>query len=476
MSAEESKIKNVAVASSIDTPRSEEEKEEIKSETGTDVGFSLDKLSLGPKKKLLVIPLGGLIVHRAHVRERFTLPKNRRPDLSYGKFMIYKRPFCEGFLKFCFERFEVGLWSSAMEHNIKAVLNHVTGDVKTKFLFTMDQKECTDTGFTCSDGELRAFLDGVAEAKDVQSYVKDHPFGEPAITPSHSDWDYYSKIIRFFDKKDEAFNFQGNGFSCQGLHKDLHTSTETEDKMKGRLLPDVIVFQCPVVLELFSGEDQTLLVWRNTFLVLNFSFDVVNGARVTILEKSMFIRALFTLVLFTRVLLTSGIDMVNNTDRIAMMEMDLAKLRQDLKDNREANSQRFNQVMKVITDLVVKLESLSSKDGEKKMNFKGFQWRFIEDSDEESKTSALEKIKDKEEEEEGNKGKSGSNFKQADFRKIEMPIFNEEDSHGWIYRVEPYYEIQGIEGMEQLKITTLCMKGVTLAWYRSDGNQTPFWS
>lgn len=86
MSAEESKIKNVAVASSIDTPSSEEEKEEIKSETGTDLGFSLDILSLGPKKKLLVIPLGGLIVHRAHVRDRATLPKNRRPDLTYGKF------------------------------------------------------------------------------------------------------------------------------------------------------------------------------------------------------------------------------------------------------------------------------------------------------------------------------------------------------------------------------------------------------
>lgn len=51
------------------------------------------------------------------------------------------------------------------------------------------------------NGELRLFLEGVAEAKDVQSYVKDHPFGEPAITPSHPDWKYYSKIIRFFEKK-----------------------------------------------------------------------------------------------------------------------------------------------------------------------------------------------------------------------------------------------------------------------------------
>lgn len=38
-------------------------------------------------------------------------------------------------------------------------------------------------------------MDGLAEAKDVQSYVKDHPIGEPAITSSHANWEYYSQII-----------------------------------------------------------------------------------------------------------------------------------------------------------------------------------------------------------------------------------------------------------------------------------------
>ena len=51
------------------------------------------------------------------------------------------------------------------------------------------------------DGELRAFLNGLAEANDVPNYVKDHPFGEAAITPSHSDWGYYSKIIRSLGKE-----------------------------------------------------------------------------------------------------------------------------------------------------------------------------------------------------------------------------------------------------------------------------------
>lgn len=261
MAAKESKITKDIVAS--DDSRNSHEEEQEENETKIDLGISLDKLTLGPKKKLLVIPLAGIIVHRGHIRSPATIPKNRRPDFSYGKFLVYKRPLCEGFLKFCFERFEVGLWSSAMEHNIEKVLNHVIGELKNKFLFTWDQNQCTNTGFMCLEnenkpvflkelkhiwekypkysssntllitdtekallnppntaifpkkydienedddflapnGELRVFLDGLAEAKDVQTYVKDNPFGMPAITPSHSDWRYYSKIIRFFDKK-----------------------------------------------------------------------------------------------------------------------------------------------------------------------------------------------------------------------------------------------------------------------------------
>ncbi|XP_076949975.1 uncharacterized protein LOC143622821 isoform X1 [Bidens hawaiensis] len=50
-------------------------------------------------------------------------------------------------------------------------------------------------------GELRVFLNGLAEAEDVQSYVESHPIGDPEITPSHRDWAYYWKIICSFNKK-----------------------------------------------------------------------------------------------------------------------------------------------------------------------------------------------------------------------------------------------------------------------------------
>jgi len=38
-------------------------------------------------------------------------------------------------------------------------------------------------------------LDGLARAADVPGYVKEHPFGQSAITAIHPDWDFYSNII-----------------------------------------------------------------------------------------------------------------------------------------------------------------------------------------------------------------------------------------------------------------------------------------
>ncbi|XP_019052223.1 PREDICTED: uncharacterized protein LOC104587544 [Nelumbo nucifera] len=162
---------------------------------------------------------------------------------------LFKRPFCDEFMQFCFERFEVGIWSSAMES---------------------DQKQCTDSGFKTLEnkgkplllkelnklwnnqhlslpwrkgrysasntlliddtpykallnppntaifsdtyevegtsdislgahGELRLYLEGLATADDVPSYVMEHPFGQPPITCVHPDWDFYLDIIQYLN-------------------------------------------------------------------------------------------------------------------------------------------------------------------------------------------------------------------------------------------------------------------------------------
>ena len=49
--------------------------------------------------------------------------------------------------------------------------------------------------------------------------------------------------------------------------------------MEGGLFLNVVIWQSSTILKLFSGKDQTLLVWRDTFFVLDFGFDILNGVR-----------------------------------------------------------------------------------------------------------------------------------------------------------------------------------------------------
>merc|ERR1740124_1141956 len=64
-----------------------------------------------------------------------------------------------------------------------------------------------------------------------------------------------------------------------GIHKNLHASTKTKYQVKSGLLLDVVVGQSASVLKLLSCKDKTLLVWGNTFLILNLSFHVVDSVR-----------------------------------------------------------------------------------------------------------------------------------------------------------------------------------------------------
>ena len=66
----------------------------------------------------------------------------------------------------------------------------------------------------------------------------------------------------------------------KGLERGLDdTTTETEDKVKSRLLLDVVVGKSAAILKLLSGEDQALLVRGNALLVLDLALDVVDGVR-----------------------------------------------------------------------------------------------------------------------------------------------------------------------------------------------------
>ena len=70
----------------------------------------------------------------------------------------------------------------------------------------------------------------------------------------------------------------------------LGTTTQTEHEVEGRLLLDVVVRKGSAILELLAGEDESLLVWGNTLLVLDLGLDVVDGVRRLHLQGDGFTR------------------------------------------------------------------------------------------------------------------------------------------------------------------------------------------
>ena len=68
-----------------------------------------------------------------------------------------------------------------------------------------------------------------------------------------------------------------SGTSQRTVH--LTSSTQTEDQVEGGLLLDVVIRKSASVLQLLSSEDQTLLIWGNSLLVLNLSLNVFDGIR-----------------------------------------------------------------------------------------------------------------------------------------------------------------------------------------------------
>ncbi|KAI5340773.1 hypothetical protein L3X38_020047 [Prunus dulcis] len=94
------------------------------------------------EKKLLILDINGLLADIVSPP-----PKGLASDKRIAGRAIFKRPFYLDFLKFCFEHFEVGVWSSRSRRIVERVLDYLMGDMKHKLLFCWDLSHCTATGF-----------------------------------------------------------------------------------------------------------------------------------------------------------------------------------------------------------------------------------------------------------------------------------------------------------------------------------------
>ncbi|XP_022740904.1 uncharacterized FCP1 homology domain-containing protein C1271.03c-like isoform X1 [Durio zibethinus] len=94
------------------------------------------------RNKLLVLDLNGLLADIV-----YPPPLNYTADAYIVGRAIFKRPFCDDFLRFSFERFEVGIWSSRNRKNVERFIDFLMGDMKHKLLFCWDSSYCTTTQF-----------------------------------------------------------------------------------------------------------------------------------------------------------------------------------------------------------------------------------------------------------------------------------------------------------------------------------------
>ncbi|KAK8515847.1 hypothetical protein V6N13_096821 [Hibiscus sabdariffa] len=214
-----------------------------------------------PTKKLLVLDLNGILV------DVVQMPCKLKPHARLNGKGVFRRPFYDEFLDFCFRTFNVGIWSSRVHHNVIGVLNLLMDKKRRRELvFCYGRKLCTITQFKtlenedkplvlkelgklwdkklpnipwkkgvynesntfllddspykalrnpantaifpypyqytdaadCSlapGGDLRMYLERLAEAENVQKFIEQNPFGQPAITEADPHWDFYSQII-----------------------------------------------------------------------------------------------------------------------------------------------------------------------------------------------------------------------------------------------------------------------------------------
>ncbi|KAK9118367.1 hypothetical protein Scep_016460 [Stephania cephalantha] len=104
-------------------------------------------------RKLLVIDLNGILVDIVSF-----VPKEYRCDTRISKKYLFKRPFCDHFIALCFEKFNIGVWSSRLRKNVDRVVDYVMGDKKKKLLFCWDQSHCTRTGYTTLENSSKPLV------------------------------------------------------------------------------------------------------------------------------------------------------------------------------------------------------------------------------------------------------------------------------------------------------------------------------
>ncbi len=90
------------------------------------------------EKKLLILDLDETLIFATEEK------LGRQADFLVGQYFVYQRPFLESFLEFCFEHFEVAIWTTATKSYAEEILQAILkSNQKLQFLWTRER--CTFT-------------------------------------------------------------------------------------------------------------------------------------------------------------------------------------------------------------------------------------------------------------------------------------------------------------------------------------------
>lgn len=132
------------------------------------------------RKKLLILDLNGLLadINQDHHNAHMSHAKVR------GK-LVFKRPYYDDFLRFCFQNFELGIWSSRMKANVDSVVNILMKDLKQYLLFCWDLSKCTATGCKTLENKNKPLV--LKELKKLWNKEEpDLPWEQGEFSPSNT--------------------------------------------------------------------------------------------------------------------------------------------------------------------------------------------------------------------------------------------------------------------------------------------------
>lgn len=88
------------------------------------------------ERKLLILDLDETLIYATEEK------LNRECDFSVGQYFVYKRPFLQDFLEFCFENFDVAVWTSATQNYAVEIANRIFPD-SNELKFFYSRLRCT---------------------------------------------------------------------------------------------------------------------------------------------------------------------------------------------------------------------------------------------------------------------------------------------------------------------------------------------